>query len=52
MNQAAARSRIQDTDYAQASSQQAANDMQNQAALTVQAQANQQQGQVLSLLNN
>ena len=52
VNQAAARSRIQDTDYAQASSQQAANDVQSQAALTVQAQANQQQGQVLSLLNN
>ena len=52
VNLAAARSRIQDTDYAQASSQQAVNDVQNQAALTVQAQANQQQGQVLSLLNN
>ncbi|MDC8830485.1 flagellin [Alteromonas gilva] len=51
VNQAAARSRIQDTDYAQAASQQAVNDVSNQAALTVQAQSNQQQGQVLSLLN-
>ncbi len=50
-NTAAARSRIQDTDYAQAVSQQAANDVLGQASLTVQAQANQQQGQVLSLLN-
>lgn len=51
VNTAAARSRIQDTDYAQAVSQQAANDVLGQASLTVQAQANQQQGQVLSLLN-
>ncbi|BBO28617.1 flagellin [Alteromonas sp. I4] len=51
MNTAAARSRIQDTDYAQAVSQQAANDVLGQASLSVQAQANQQQGQVLSLLN-
>ncbi|NVK57554.1 MAG: flagellin [Alteromonadaceae bacterium] len=51
VNQAAARSRIQDTDYAQAASQQAVNDVTGQAALTVQAQSNQQQGQVLSLLN-
>lgn len=51
VNIAAARSRIQDTDYAQAVSQQAANDVLGQASLTVQAQANQQQGQVLSLLN-
>ena len=51
VNPAAARSRIQDTDYAQAVSQQAANDVLGQASLTVQAQANQQQGQVLSLLN-
>ena len=51
VNTAAARSRIQDTDYAQAASQQAANDVLGQASLTVQAQANQQQGQVLSLLN-
>ncbi|CAN0603905.1 unnamed protein product, partial [Ectocarpus sp. 12 AP-2014] len=51
VNTAEARSRIQDLDYAQASSQQAANDVQGQAALTVQAQANQQQGQVLALLS-
>lgn len=51
INQAAARSRIQDTDYAQATSEQAANDVLGQAALAVQAQSNQQQGQVLSLLN-
>ena len=49
VNTAEARSRIQDLDYAQASSQQAANDVQGQAALTVQAQANQQQGQVLEI---
>ena len=50
-NAAAARSRIQDTDYAQAISAQVANDIQSQAALSVQAQSNQQQGQVLSLLS-
>jgi len=50
VNAAESRSRIQDLDYAQASSQQAANDVQGQAALTLQAQANQQQGQVLALL--
>lgn len=52
INQTAARSRIQDTDYAQSVSQQTANDVLSQASLTVQAQANQQQGQVLSLLNS
>ena len=51
VNAAQARSRIQDLDYAQAASQQAVNDVQGQAALTVQAQANQQQGQVLALLS-
>ena len=51
VNTQAARSRIQDTDYAAAASQSAAADTLGQAALTVQAQANQQQGQVLSLLN-
>lgn len=50
-NAAAARSRIQDLDYAQAASAQATNDTLGQAALSVQAQANQQQGQVLSLLS-
>ncbi|KTF05525.1 protein containing Flagellin, partial [marine sediment metagenome] len=44
-------SRIQDLDFAQAVSQQASNDVLGQAALTVQAQANQQQSQVLSLLS-
>ncbi len=51
VNTAAARSRIQDTDYAQATADSAANEVRGQAALTVQAQANQQQGQVLSLLS-
>ncbi len=40
-----------DLDFAQAVSQQASNDVLGQAALTVQAQANQQQSQVLSLLS-
>ncbi len=51
VNLSAARSRIQDTDFAQASAESAATGIQSQAALSVQAQANQQQGQVLSLLN-
>ena len=51
VNTAEARSRIQDLDFAQAVSQQASNDVLRQAALTVQAQANQQEGQVLSLLS-
>ena len=51
VNTSAARSRIADTDYAQAVSQSIANDTLGQAALTVQAQSNQQQGQVLNLLN-
>ncbi|GGW73555.1 flagellin N-terminal helical domain-containing protein [Alteromonas halophila] len=51
INAAQARSRIQDTDFAQAVSEQVANDVRGQAALTVQSQANQQQGQVLALLN-
>jgi len=45
VNTAEARSRIQDLDFAQAASQQASNDVIGQAALTVQAQANQQQSQ-------
>lgn len=49
-NLAAARSRIQDTDYAQATSENAAAGILNQTSLAVQSQANQQQGQVLSLL--
>lgn len=51
VNAAESRSRIQDLDFAQATSQQAANDVLNQSALTVQAQANQQEGQVLALLS-
>ncbi|GGD72569.1 flagellin N-terminal helical domain-containing protein [Lacimicrobium alkaliphilum] len=51
VNVAAAKGRIQDTDYAQATSQQAANDVLGQASLSVQAQANQQKGQVLALLS-
>lgn len=50
-NLAAARSRLQDTDFAQATSDNVAAGIQGQAAISVQAQANQQQGQVLSLLN-
>lgn len=48
---AEARSRIQDLDYAQAASERASNDVRSQAAVSVQAQANQQEGQVLALLN-
>lgn len=51
VNTAEARSRIQDLDYAQAASQQAINNVQGQAALSVQAQANQQEGAVLALLS-
>ncbi len=50
-NVAAARSRIQDTDYAQAASENAAAGILNQTSIAVQGIANQQQGQVLSLLN-
>lgn len=50
-NVAAARSRLQDTDFAQAASENIASGIQSQAALSVQAQANQQQGQVLALLS-
>ena len=51
VNAAESRSRIQDLDFAQATSQQAANDVLSQSALTIQAQANQQEGQVLALLS-
>ena len=51
INTAEARSRIQDLDYAQAASERASNDVRSQAAVSVQAQANQQEGQVLALLN-
>lgn len=50
-NLSAARSRIQDTDFAQTTSESASASIQSQASIAVQAQANQQQGQVLSLLN-
>ncbi|WP_339724851.1 flagellin [uncultured Paraglaciecola sp.] len=51
VNVSAARSRIQDTDYAQAASENAAANILSQTSLAVQSIANQQQGQVLSLLN-
>ena len=51
VNAAESRSRIQDLDFAQATSQQAANDVLSQSALTIQAQANQQEGQDLALLS-
>jgi flagellin len=50
-NLSAARSRIQDTDFAQTTSESASASIQSQASIAIQAQANQQQGQVLSLLN-
>lgn len=51
VNVSAARSRIQDTDYAQAASENAAASILSQTSLAVQGLANQQQGQVLTLLN-
>ena len=51
VNVAAARSRIQDTDFAQATSESAATGILNQTSLAVQSIASLQQGQVLSLLN-
>lgn len=51
VNLSAARSRIQDTDFAQTTSESASASIQSQASIAIQAQANQQQGQVLSLLN-
>lgn len=51
VNVAAARSRIQDTDFAQATSENAAAGILSQSGIAVQEIANQQQGQVLSLLN-
>lgn len=52
VNVAAARSRIQDTDFAQAASENAAAGILSQTSIAVQGIANQQQGQVLSLLNS
>ena len=51
VNAVEARSRIESVDYAQAVSERTINDIRSQASLTVQAQANQQQSQVLSLLS-
>ena len=51
INVSSARSRIQDTDFAQAASENVAADILSQTSLAVQGMANQQQGQVLSLLN-
>jgi flagellin len=51
VNTAEARSRIQDLDFAQAASERASNDVLSQASISVQAQANQREGQVLSLLS-
>jgi flagellin len=52
INVSAARSRIQDTDFAQAASENVAAGILSQTSLAVQGMANQQQGQVLSLLNS
>lgn len=51
VNVSAARSRIQDTDFAQATSELASSNILNQSTISVQAQANQQKSQVLSLLS-
>ena len=50
INTQAAQSRLQDLDFAKATSELAAAQVQGQASLSVQSQANQQQGQVLALL--
>ena len=50
VNTSAALSRIQDLDFAQATAESAALGVQTEAALAIQAQANQQEGQVLALL--
>lgn len=51
INVSEARSRIQDTDYAQASAELASANILSQASIAMQGSANQQKGQVLSLLN-
>ena len=51
VNVSAARSRIQDTDFALTASENVAAGILSQTSLAVQGMANQQQGQVLSLLN-
>ncbi|GGO73826.1 flagellin N-terminal helical domain-containing protein [Bowmanella pacifica] len=50
VNVQAAKSRLQDLDYAQGTADKAANDILSQASIAVQSQANQQKGQVLALL--
>ncbi len=50
VNAAAARGRLQDTDFAQTTAESAANSVLADANIAVQAQANQQQSQVLALL--
>jgi flagellin len=50
-NVSAARSRIQDLDFAQGVSESVAANVQSQAAIAIQSQANQQQSSVLSLLS-
>lgn len=47
----AARSRIQDTDFAQATAQNTQSSIQSQIGVAIQAQANVSQGQALNLLN-
>ncbi len=49
-NVSAARSRRQDTDFAQASSERARNDILQQAQISIQAQSNLNRGQALNLL--
>jgi flagellin len=50
VNAEAARSRLQDTDYAQATAERTANDILSQSSTAVATQARQQESQVLSLL--
>jgi flagellin len=50
INTSAALSRIQDTDFAQATAESIAIGIQTDAAIAIQSQANQQEGQVLALL--
>ena len=47
----AARSRIEDTDFAQATAQNTQSSIQSQIGIAIQAQANVSQGQALNLLN-
>ncbi|AWL12569.1 Flagellin FljK [Saliniradius amylolyticus] len=52
VNVAEGRSRLQDTDFARAVSEQTANDILSQSSIAIQSQANIQRGQVLSLLES